>query len=146
MDALDTKILNICQKDFPLCTDPWAAIGQVIGLEAGDVLSRIQKLKKQNKIGRIGAVVRSGSVGGSTLAAMTVPPSRLDEVAKYVSSFADVNHNYEREDDMNLWFVIATTSEKAVLSRIREIEAHTQLKVYDLRMQEAFHIDLGFDL
>ena len=38
---------------------------------------------------------------------MAVPPARLEAVAARVSAEPAVNHNYEREHDLNLWFVVA---------------------------------------
>ena len=138
--------MNICQKDFPLCDDPWQQIGDQIGISGREVLTRFQVLKNKQELSRVGAVVRSGTVGGSTLAAMSVPPERMEEVADYVNTFSEINHNYEREDEMNLWFVVASSSTDRVESTLAEIESHTHIPVFDLRMQQAFHIDLGFEL
>ena len=72
-------------------------IGEELGLEETDVIARLDALKQSGAISRIGAVVAPHRAGWSTLAAMAVPESRLDEVADLVSAFPEVNHNYERE-------------------------------------------------
>src|SRR5690606_10046869 len=57
-----------------------------------------------------------------------------------------VNHNYEREHEFNLWFVITGAdrpSIDAVLSRIR---SRTGLDVLDLPLVRAFRLDLGFPI
>ena len=38
----------------------------------------------------------------------------LEPVADFVSSFPEVNHNYQREHRLNLWFVVAATSRERV--------------------------------
>ena len=63
-----------------------------------------------------------------------------------VSSYPEVNHNYEREHHYNLWFVVATEREQRLREVLTELEARTGLKVLDLPLLEDFHIDLGFDL
>jgi hypothetical protein len=85
-------------------------------------------------------------VGASTLAAMAVPPGRLAAVAAMVNTFAEVNHNYEREHRFNLWFVI-TAPDQASLERVLdEIRRRAGLPVLNLPMLAEYHIDLGFQL
>jgi len=85
-------------------------------------------------------------IGASTLAAMAVPPGRLDQVAELVNGFPEVNHNDEREHRFNLWFVL-TASDRACLDQVlAAISAATGLTVLDLPMLEEYHIDLGFPL
>jgi DNA-binding Lrp family transcriptional regulator len=104
------------------------------------------RLQAEGAISRVGAVVAPHRAGWSTLAAMSVPVSRLEEVAALVSSFAEVNHNYEREHRLNLWFVVAAASRAEVEGVLAEIEYRTCLRVLDLPLEEAFRLDLGFAL
>ena len=45
---------------------------------------------------------------------MAVPADELDEVAELVSGYPEVNHNYEREHELNLWFVVTAPSRERV--------------------------------
>ncbi len=110
------------------------------------MLETLARLQAEGAISRVGAVVRPNSIGASTLAAMAVPPDRLDEVAARVSARPEVNHNYEREHRLNLWFVVAAATPEHVQSALRAIEAETGLPVLDLPLEREYHIDLGFDL
>src|SRR5690606_28831285 len=92
------------------------------------------------------AVLPAGRFGASTLAAMAVPPERLEAVAAFVGAFPEVNHNYEREHRFNLWFVVAAPSRSRIDAVLREINERTGLPVLDLPLCKAFHIDLGFRL
>jgi DNA-binding Lrp family transcriptional regulator len=83
-------------------------------------------------------------VGASTLAALCVPPARLDEVAAVVSAFAEVNHNYAREHRYNLWFVVTAESLARVKEVLAEIQGATGLCPLDLPLVAEYHIDLGF--
>jgi DNA-binding Lrp family transcriptional regulator len=94
----------------------------------------------------VGAVLRPNTVGVSTLAAMSVPPAELERVAGIISGFPEVNHNYEREHELNLWFV-ATAPDAARLQQVLDdIAARSGGEVLSFPMLEDYHIDLGFDL
>jgi len=77
---------------------------------------------------------------------MAVPAERLHGVAKLVSSYAQVNHNYEREHEFNLWFVVTASDAQEVADVLSDVRRRTGLPVMDLPLTEAFHIDLGFPL
>ena len=77
---------------------------------------------------------------------MAVPEDELERVAAMVSEFDEVNHNYEREHEYNLWFVVATEDEQRLEAVLAEIEARCGYPVMDLPLEQEFFIDLGFDL
>jgi len=146
IDVLDHRLLNEYQRDFPLTPRPYAQVAADLDVSEDEVLERLQRLRDAGAISRVGAVVRPNSVGASTLAAMAVPAARLTEVAAYVSGLAAVNHNYEREHVLNLWFVVTASDQKTLAATLAEIAAETGLEVCDLRLEADYHIDLGFPL
>ncbi|HJV52421.1 MAG TPA: Lrp/AsnC family transcriptional regulator [Noviherbaspirillum sp.] len=141
------KLVNSFQRGFPLVPRPFARLADALGLDEATVLDTLKRLQSAGLVGRVGAVFRPNAIGASALAALSVPVDRLDEVARYVNGFAEVNHNYQREHRFNLWFVVTAPSVwrlRAVLGQIQqECECGTLLV---LPMLEDFHIDLGFDL
>jgi DNA-binding Lrp family transcriptional regulator len=141
---LERRIVDFYQHGFPLEPRPFAAIGERLGVSEAEVIAALERLEARGALGRIGAVIPPNRVGASTLAAMAVPPERLEAVADLVSSHEAVNHNYEREHEFNLWFVVAAPSRAAVGAVLREINARTGLEVLDLPLEGAYHIDLGF--
>jgi DNA-binding Lrp family transcriptional regulator len=145
-EQYDNRALNNYQRNFPLVTRPFAIIGDQLGLSEQQCIRIFLKLKEENKISRIGPVFKPNTLGVSTLAAMQVPPERMTEVANFVNSMPEVNHNYERENDINLWFVVTAADSQKLTAILSLIELHTQIKVYDLQLEEEFRIDLGFDL
>jgi len=146
LDAIDRRLLNDFQRDFPLSSRPYDDMAAALGIDVDAVLSRLERLRKAGMISRVGAVVTPQRAGWSTLAAMAVPDSRLDAVADMVSAYPEVNHNYEREHRLNLWFVVTGPDEAAVARVLRDIKARTGLPVFDLPMLDAYKLDLGFDL
>ena len=146
LDALDRRLLDDFQRDLPLTPRPFAVLAERLGTDETAVLERLRRLQEQGAISRIGAVVTPHRAGRSTLAAMAVPDNELDEVAELVSSYAEVNHNYEREHRLNLWFVVTAPSDARVEAVLGEIETRTGLPVLDLPLVEAYRLDLGFAL
>lgn len=144
--TLEFRLLNEFQRNFPLSDRPFAEVAQRLCSDEATVLATVQRLQQEGAISRIGAVFAPRSIGASTLAALAVPPARLDEVAAQVSAHAGVNHNYEREHRYNLWFVATAADEAALAVLLDDIQDQTGLPPITLPLVEEFHIDLGFDL
>ncbi len=146
MDALDRRLLDEFQRDFPLVPRPYAILAERLGVAEEAVIERLTRLTSEGAISRVGAVFKPHAAGSSTLAAMAVPPERLEEVADLVSAYPEVNHNYERENRLNLWFVVAAPDQERLEAVLAEIKARTSINVLDLRLLAEYHIDLGFGL
>lgn len=146
MTELELHLLNDFQRDFPLVPAPFGVIAGRLGVSEAEVLATLARLQAEGKVSRVGAVFRPHSIGASSLAAIAVPAGELEEAARLVSSYAEVNHNYEREHHYNLWFVVAAADEARVRQVLAEIEHRTGCPVLHLPMLEDYHIDLGFDL
>ena len=146
LDTVDRRLLDDFQRHFPLHPRPFAALADRLGVTEWEVLERLRRLQEQGAISRIGAVLAPHRAGWSTLAAMMVPVEQLEEVAELVSSYPEVNHNYEREHELNLWFVVTAPSRERVELILQEIEVRTECPVLDLPLLEAYRLDLGFAL
>ena len=145
-DRFQQKLLNNYQRDFPLDRRPFATIAEALGVDEAEVLASYRRLCDAGLVSRIGAVLRPHRCGWSTLAAMAVPAARLEAVADLVSAYPQVNHNYEREHALNLWFVVTAPDRDHVTGVLDEIERETGIEVLDLPLEEAFCLDLGFPL
>ena len=143
---LTARLLNDFQRDFPLDPRPYARLADALGISEDDVLAMLADLKAEGKVARVGAIVRPNSIGASTLAAMRVGADRLEDVAETVSRRLEVNHCYQREHEINLWFVVIAADRAEVLRVLDEIAEDTGEAVLDLPIIEPYHIDLGFDL
>jgi DNA-binding Lrp family transcriptional regulator len=146
LTELDKRLLNDFQQDLPVSERPFAIMAQQLGVSEDEVLQRLKDLKERGYITRVGPVFRPNRVGASTLAALAVPPPDLDEVAALVSSYAEVNHNYEREHEFNLWFVLTAPDRDRIQEVLTEIQARTGLEPINLPMVRDFHINLGFPI
>lgn len=146
MTELELHLLNDFQRDFPLVPAPFGVIAGRLGASEAQVLAMLSGLQARGMVSRVGAVLRPHCIGSSTLAAMAVPVAELEEVARLVSGYAEVNHNYEREHHFNLWFVVTAADEARVHAVLAEIESRSGYPALHLPMLEDYHIDLGFDL
>lgn len=146
LTELDRRLLNDFQQDFPLSPTPYADIARDLGVTEAEVLARLETLKNAGAVSRVGAVVRPNTVGVSTLAAMAVPPEQLESVAALVNGYTEVNHNYEREHRLNLWFVATAPDTERLQSTLDEIAARTGYEVLSFPLVEDYHIDLGFEM
>lgn len=146
MTELELHLLNDFQHDFPLVPAPFGLIAGRLGVSEARVIDTLERLQKNGSVSRVGAVFRPHSIGSSALAALAVPPDEIESMARLVSGYSEVNHNYEREHRYNLWFVVAAGDEERVREVLQEIGHRTGYWPLHLPMVEDYHIDLGFDL
>jgi DNA-binding Lrp family transcriptional regulator len=147
MNSPEFRLLNDFQRDFPLCERPYRAIADRLGTGEAWVLTQLARLLQHGLVGRIGAVFAPNRIGTSTLAALAVPPEALERVAHAVSAFPEVNHNYERDHALNLWFVVTARDAAHLQRTLAAIEARAACgEVLSMPLVEEFRIDLGFDL
>jgi DNA-binding Lrp family transcriptional regulator len=139
-------LLNEFQRDFPLVSRPFGEVAARCGLSEAQALGAYRAALADGLLSRIGVVFAPHAVGASTLAAMAVPPSKIDATAKIVSAQPEVNHNYEREHRVNLWFVATAPSQEALEAALGRIARESGIEVLALPLVEEYHIDLGFDL
>ncbi|HEY9857387.1 MAG TPA: hypothetical protein V6D05_16710 [Stenomitos sp.] len=146
MYQLERQLLNDFQRDLPLVKRPFAKIAKKLGVTEAEVLDTLRLLKAEGTISRVGPVFAPNRLGASTLAALAVPGNLLESIARMVSEYPEVNHNYEREHRYNLWFVVTAESPERLREVLDEIEERTGLPVLDLPLVQEYHIDLGFEL
>jgi DNA-binding Lrp family transcriptional regulator len=143
---IERRLLNDFQRDFPLSPTPYADIARELGVSEAEVLATLTRLKQQGAVSRVGAVLRPNTVGVSTLAAMAVPNTELETIAALVSAYPEVNHNYEREHALNLWFVVTAPDSGRLQQVLDDIASRSGYEVLPFPLLEDYHIDLGFDL
>jgi len=148
MDAIDRKILNMIQKEFPLETEPYRIMGDRIGLTEDDVFERVMRLKESGVIRRIGAVFDSKKLGyASTLCAAAVPEEKIEDFVAVVNSYRGVTHNYRRRHRYNIWFTFIAPSMEEIERSLEEIRHTTGVvQIISMPATRTFKIDASFDL
>jgi DNA-binding Lrp family transcriptional regulator len=146
-DAFAFRLLNDFQRGFPLVRAPFAEMAAALASTQERVLDALHARCADGSVSRVGAVFAPNTVGASALAALSVPEAALEGVAALASARAEVNHNYEREGDPNLWFVLTAAGAAGVERAAREIESAAGCgPVLLLPLIDEYRIDLGFDL
>lgn len=147
MDSIDKKILNLLQEELPLVEKPFEEIGEKIGLTGKEVMERVDRLKQDGYIRKIGPVFDPKKMGySSLLCAAAVPPERIEEVAAAVSAQPGVTHNYERDGELNLWFTVTMKEKKYIDSFISGLEGTYSIKIYRFPEKHTFKIKTHFTL
>jgi DNA-binding Lrp family transcriptional regulator len=144
--AAELRLLDAFQRGFPICERPWAEIARRLDVREDEVLDSVARRLAEGVLSRVGAVFRPNVIGASTLAAIAVPPARLEAVASIVSACPEVNHNYARENAVNLWFVATAADAGALEAALARIERDAGLPVLRLPLVRDYWIDLGFAL
>lgn len=147
LDSTDRRLVNLLQKRFPLSSRPYLEVARSLGTDEEDIIRRLRRLLDEGALTRLGAILSAPQMGGErTLAAMAVPPDRLEEVIAAINRHPEVSHNYERAHRYNLWFVISSEEPDAVARVIGEIEAETGLPVLNLPTLEEYRVEFYYEL
>ena len=145
LDAQDRALINNLQDGFPLSHDPFAEAGAALGLTGAEVRARLGRLLDDGVLTRFGPMFDAAAMGGGfSLCALSVPAPDYDRIAGIVNGFDQVAHNYARDHDLNMWFVIAAETEAEISETVAAIERETGLLVYDFPKLEEYHISARF--
>jgi DNA-binding Lrp family transcriptional regulator len=143
-NTLNDRLLEEWQRGFPLASRPFAIIADALGAGEADVIEALTRLQASGAMSRVGGVVRPNTLGASTLAAIAAPELAVAQIAEILAAETGVNHVYLRENEVNIWFVVTGPDRCYVDGVLKRLEARTGLRVLDLRLEKAYHIDLGF--
>ncbi len=144
IDGIDAAIVDGYQSGFPIEERPFRAVGAALGISETEALSRVERLRERGIFRRFGAVLNPPVIGSSTLAAIRSPEERFDDHAEIVNGYRQVNHNYRRDHEWNMWFVVTAGSRERRDEILAEIEERTGCAVLNLPMLTDYYIDLEF--
>jgi len=144
LDDVDAAIVDGFQSGFPIEERPFRALGDAVGVDEDEALARVERLYDDGIFRRFGPVLNPPVIGSSTLAAVSVPDERFEAVAAVINDYRQVNHNYRRDHEWNMWFVVTAGSRERRDEILDEIEARTGLSVLNLPMLTDFYINLEF--
>ena len=148
LSDLATAFINRYQGGFPLAAErPFAEMADALGTQEDALLATIRSLVEDRQLSRFGPIYDASRLGGGqTLAALAVPEARFDEVAARVNALPAVAHNYRREHQLNMWFVVAAPRAGEVSATLAQIERETGLRVYNFPKQHEFYLGLWLTL
>jgi len=148
LDSIDQKLLNLVQAEFPLTREPYADIGQKLGIDGEEVICRLKQLKARGIIRQIGPVFDARRLGyQSTLVAMRIRETELDRVEQIISRHPGVSHGYERDHYFNLWFTLAVSPRVDIETELARLTSSFDTEaVFSLPAVKIFKIGAYFNM
>ncbi len=144
---LERDFINHFQGDFPLQERPFKSIASQLNCSEDELIETVSNLKTQKLLTRFGPLYDAARLGGGlTLAALSVPEDRYKIITELVNTYPEVAHNYRRDHQLNMWFVLATETPQEIDRILHSIEQCTKLKVYNFPKQREFYIGLWLHL
>lgn len=147
MDDLDRSLLNTVQTAFPVEARPYRVLAKLTGTSEQVAWQRIQALRQEGIIRRLGGVFDSHRLGyKSTLCAAKVPEEKIQALAKLLLGIPGVTHNYLRSHKYNMWFTLIAPSQLEVEKTLDQVKAVLgSSEVYSLPATRLFKIRVDFD-
>ena len=98
IEELDRKIIRLLQGEFPLVAEPYKVLAEELGITEEALLARIETMREEKKIRKMGAVLRHREVGftSNCLCVWNVPDERVEEVGGRMAEHPRVSHCYDR--------------------------------------------------
>lgn len=147
IDALDRRILDIIQTDFPLCPRPYLDLGRQLGISEEEAHARVKKMREKGVIRRLGANFQSAKIGFvSTLCAAKAPPEKLEAFVDLVNAEPGVTHNYERDNAYNIWFTLISPSQEAAAATLQKLSAASGIDILNLPATRLYKIRVNFQM
>lgn len=147
MDDIDRQIINQLQDGFPICDRPYLAVAEQLGITEESLIQRIEQMLENKQLSRFGPMYHAERMGGGlSLCAMSIPEDEFETVTEQVNRFPEVAHNYARDHELNMWFVLATETPERIDQVLQEIEETTGYPVYNMPKKREFFVGLKFEL
>lgn len=140
---LEKKVIRGLQRDLPVCSQPFLAIAQELGLEEEELTAVIQRLMAQGYIRRFGATIRHRISGfqANAMAAWVVPDADVARVGPQMAAVREVTHCYERQPTgdwpYNLFTMIHGRTQEECEAIARQMAAATGIRDYVLLFSDA---------
>jgi DNA-binding Lrp family transcriptional regulator len=105
LDAMDRRLIVATQEGLPRVSRPYHAIAEQLGVSAGEVMTRLQRMLDSGVIRRIGAVPNHYLLGykANGMSVWDVPDERIRELGKKIGELDFVSHCYHRPRHLPGW-------------------------------------------
>ncbi len=128
IDPTDRRIIVATQGGLPLTPRPYHAIAERLGLQAEEVMQRIQRMLAVGIIRRIGVVPNHYALGyqANGMSVWDVADAHIDALGQRVGQLAFVTHCYRRprhppEWPYNLFAMVHGRDRAEVEEKVRRI-------------------------
>jgi DNA-binding Lrp family transcriptional regulator len=105
INTLDLELIIALQNGLPLVSRPYAQIAEQLQLTESDVIQRLQALKQQGLIKRLGVIVNHRKLGyqANAMVVFNIPDADVTRIGNKISQFDFINLCYRRPRHEELW-------------------------------------------
>jgi siroheme decarboxylase len=115
VDDIDRQLLIELQKEIPLHTRPFEAIGRKISLDSADVILRIHRLQEEGVLDPIYAVFDMSQAAYQKVGvAMKVAAEAVDRAAAILCRHPGIPQCSKWQGEFNLWFTLALPMQESL--------------------------------
>lgn len=138
LDDVDRGILLALQGDIEDDREPYATIARSLEISERDVLDRIETMKADGVIRRLGAMIRhiEAGIGFNGMVIWKVEQGKEEEVGRALARFPEVSHCYERppfgELRGTIFTMVHSASEEDCLNVVRRMAEETRIRSYEV--------------
>lgn len=127
IESKNHLLLAQLAEGLPICSHPYATIGEKIGLSESQVIERLRYLQKKGTIKRLGIIVKHATLGyrANAMIVWRIPEAEIDIVAQKMLKFSFVTLCYQRpmlpEWSYNLYCMIHGKNKVTVENQLAQL-------------------------
>lgn len=112
INSFDKKIMCRLQENIPLTANPYKEIADELNMSEDELIQKIKTYNETGILKRIGAILyhRKAGFKANAMVVWKINNEDLDRIGRYMASFLEVSHCYERKPcdswDYNLYTMI----------------------------------------
>jgi DNA-binding Lrp family transcriptional regulator len=105
IDDIDRALIQATQGGLPLTPQPYHTLAESLGVNADEVMQRLQRMLANGIIRRIGAVPNHYALGykGNGMSVWNVPSEKITELGEKIGTLDFVSHCYQRPRHLPDW-------------------------------------------
>lgn len=105
LDPKDRAIIEATQAGLPLVPQPFAVVAETLGIAEAELLERLEGLKKQGVVRRIGAAPNHYRLGltANGMSVWDVDDTVVDSLGEIIGALSFVTHCYRRPRVLPVW-------------------------------------------
>lgn len=105
LDPKDRAIIEATQAGLPLVPQPFAVVAETLGMAEEELMERLQALKTEGVIRRIGAAPNHYRLGmtANGMSVWDIADDVVDELGEQIGSLSFVTHCYRRPRALPQW-------------------------------------------
>jgi DNA-binding Lrp family transcriptional regulator len=145
-DAASRRLLGLLQSEFPMSREPYADLGEKLGITGDEVISRIQKMRSAGIVRQISPVLDARKLGyQSTLVALKVKQNNLARAERFIAAHVGISHGYERGHEFNIWVTLAVPPGGDLKAELKDLSLHTGAEaIFALAAVRVFKLRTNF--